>query len=123
LRSILKYAKLNESVKDRARHTHISRLIEGLPVEFPIEPDETRWERSRDDKVRISFSFKNREDLKDFVCAIQELEDRMQHFVEIKVEKKQISIEEEVTDRTKVSDLTQRFFMKIKEIYEDMNLE
>jgi pterin-4a-carbinolamine dehydratase len=95
--------------------------MESIPVELPIEPNETRWDRKKN-KISSRFEFRNREDVKDFVSAIQELEDRTQHFVNIKIERYAVTVEEEI-EAVRPLETTNKFFIKIKEIYGEMNSE
>lgn len=122
MRSIKKYAGFGEILSEtRSRPSHMSRLMESIPVELPIEPNETRWDRKKN-KISSRFEFRNREDVKDFVSAIQELEDRTQHFVNIKIERYAVTVEEEI-EAVRPLETTNKFFIKIKEIYGEMNSE
>jgi hypothetical protein len=116
LRSIKKYVGFGEVLIESRRHNHVSRLMESIPVELPIEPSETRWEQKKN-KISSRFEFKHREDVKDFIIAIQELEDRTQHFVEIKVERYAVTLQEALDDAHQQREVTHKFFAKVKEIY------
>lgn len=116
LRSIKKYAGFDDVLIESRRRSHVSRLMESIPVELPIEPSETRWEQKKN-KISSHFEFKRREDVKDFVIAVQELEDRTQHFVEINVERYAVTLQESLDSEDLQRDTTYRFFSKVKEIY------
>lgn len=116
LRSIKKYAGLGEVLTESRRPNHVSKLMESIPVELPIEPDETRWEQKKN-KISSRFEFKHREDVKDFIIAVQELEDRTQHFVEIKVERYSVTLQEAIDEGSQQREITHKFFSKVKEIY------
>lgn len=119
MRSIKKYAGFGEVLVESRRPNHVSRLMESIPVELPIEPSETRWEQ-RKNKISSKFEFKHREDVKDFIIAIQEMEDRTQHFVEIKVDRYSVTLQETLDDLQRQREITNKFFAKAKEIYGEM---
>lgn len=91
-----------------------------MPFELPIEPRENPWKRTTDDVLRVSYSFKNRENTKDFIASVQELEDRMQHFVIIKVERNEVIIEES-QGISAVSEETKDFYQTAEKISENFN--
>ena len=102
--------------------SYATRICEGIPSEFPISPSENPWKRMKDgESVVTTFETHDREKLKDFVASIQELEDRMQHFVKVTIENSKVIIEEEVSSITNLPGTSKSFFKAIDEIKNEIN--
>lgn len=69
-----------------------SRIFESMPKFLPIEPKDSRWNLSGENQLLRIFEFSNRENLKDFVQAVLDLEDEMMIFSETKVSKDAVQI-------------------------------
>ena len=94
-----------------------------MSSELPVEPTQTTWTRKdeKDEFLELNFKFSNREDLKDFVSAIQELEDRMQVFCRLDITKNDIRVVCELPPSKVVNDRLKEFLNAIKSIEETMN--
>ena len=103
--------------------TYAQRLFENMSGELPVEPQQTIWQResSKLDSLNLKFKFSKREDAKDFVSAIQELEDRMQFFCTIEIVKNEIKISSELSETGIVGDRVKEFLMAAKSIEETIN--
>ena len=112
---------LSESAQFRSSMSKsASRIVEGIPREFPVEPEETRWSREKGKFLKVKFEFSNRDKLKDFVSSVQELEDRSHHFCRMIVEKSFVTLKCEI-EGDRVSDTSERFLLKAKQIYESIS--
>lgn len=119
MNSISKFVNESVNVRRNQGSGYISRLFEGIQGELPVQPDSTPWERARSgDEIRFKAQFSNREKLKDFVSSIQELEDRMNHYVSISISGGEVTIEEEISSISAIDSSSKRFFETLQSIKE-----
>ena len=107
----------------RTSSRHVGHLFENMSSEFPIEPTRTTWERKdeKDEFLELNFKFSNREDLKDFVASIQELEDRMQLFCRLNITKNDAKITCELPPSKVVNERLKDFLNAAKSLEESIN--
>lgn len=124
LRSIKQFAEKSFSgiLNESSRYpTYTSRLFEGIPSALPVEPENEPWARlQKDDKLVFTARFRSRESAKDFVSSVQELEDRMQHFVKIIVSKNDVAVEDS-DDVIMNLETSKSFFKAINAIKESLD--
>lgn len=119
---IKKIATIKPQEEDR-KNSYARRLFENMSNSLPIEPQQTVWSRKQEksNELGLSISFSSREDSKDFVAAIQELEDRMQFFSQIEIDKNEIKIHCELPASGIVTDRIKEFLNAAKSIEESIN--
>lgn len=108
----------------RAGISSASRLFESMghiSSDLPIEPEKTTWSRKEKDQVVASYDFNNREKSKDFIAAIQELEDRLHHFVKIVIEGNSVKLEESSASHRRIPETVEKFFRAVDKIKEDID--
>jgi pterin-4a-carbinolamine dehydratase len=88
---------------------------------LPIEPEKTSWSRKETDVFVASYDFNSREKSKDFVASVQELEDRMHHFVKITIEGTNVKLEEQASTNRRIPETVEKFFRAIDRIKEDID--
>ena len=88
---------------------------------LPVEPEKTSWSRKDEDQVTASYEFNSREKSKDFIAAVQELEDRLHHFVKITIEGNKIKIEDPAATNRRIPENVEKFFRAIDKIKEDID--
>jgi pterin-4a-carbinolamine dehydratase len=88
---------------------------------LPIEPEKTSWSRKESDVVTASYEFNSREKSKDFVASVQELEDRMHHFVKITIEGNSVKLEEHASTNRRIPETIEKFFRAVDRIKEDID--
>lgn len=117
----IKNLSRNETGHNRS---YSKRLFENMNNTFglPVEPQSTPWNRidKESESLILKFKFSNRENAKDFVSSIQELEDRMQMFCNILINRNEIKISYELPESCIVSDRVKEFFSAIKSIEESI---
>ncbi len=123
LRSIKEFAFGGIQSHHGADRKYVSRLFEGLGTELPVEPEDNIWKKRYDEgkSIKMSFDFSDREKMKDFVSSVQELEDRMQHFSKMIIEKNAVIVECQVSSVSMLSDRVKDFFSTVSEIKEGLD--
>jgi pterin-4a-carbinolamine dehydratase len=88
---------------------------------LPIEPEKTSWSRKETDVIVASYEFNSREKSKDFVASVQELEDRMHHFIKITIEGNSVKLEEHASTNRRIPEVIEKFFRAVDRIKEDID--
>ena len=123
MRNLREFA-INRSMSGRAGISNASRLFESMghiSSDLPIEPEKTTWSRKEKDQVVASYDFNSREKSKDFIAAIQELEDRLHHFVKIVIEGNSVKLEESSASHRRIPETVEKFFRAVDKIKEDID--
>lgn len=115
----------NISTRETNRgRTYTEKLFENMNASFglPVEPQDAPWNRIDSDKesLVLKFEFSNRENSKDFVAAVQELEDRMQVFCKILIQRNEIKISYDLPETGSVSERAREFLSAVKSIEESI---
>lgn len=123
MRNLREFA-VSRSTTSRGYSSHASRLFESMGQangSLPIEPEKTSWSRKETDVVIASYDFNSREKSKDFVASVQELEDRMHHFVKITIEGTNVTLEEQASTNRRIPETVEKFFRAVDRIKEDID--
>lgn len=123
LRSIKEIAFDSSHRRDKGNNRYFSTMLESMGSEFPISPDDNLWKKRYDSGkvVKLSYELSDRERLKDFVSSVQELEDRMQFFSRMQIEKYSITIECDVSSVSAISDNVKKFLETVDSIKENID--
>jgi len=123
LRNLREFA-INRQTSGRGYSSHASRLFESIGQatgNLPIEPEKTSWSRKETDVIVASYEFNSREKSKDFVASVQELEDRMHHFIKITIEGNNVKLEEHASTNRRIPEVIEKFFRAVDRIKEDID--
>ena len=100
-----------------------SRIVEGLPFSLPVTVSKSEWSRDDDQGLLREFKFSNREDLKDFVQAIFDLEDETHHHARTIVEGDTVKVFLTTHSKGQVTDRDYDFASALDEMYSSMKGE
>ena len=123
MRNLREFA-INRQTSGRGYSSHASRLFESIGQatgNLPIEPEKTSWSRKETDVIVASYEFNSREKSKDFVASVQELEDRMHHFIKITIEGNSVKLEEHASTNRRIPEVIEKFFRAVDRIKEDID--
>lgn len=123
MRNLREFA-INRQTSGRGYSSHASRLFESIGQatgNLPIEPEKTSWSRKETDVIVASYEFNSREKSKDFVASVQELEDRMHHFIKITIEGNNVKLEEHASTNRRIPEVIEKFFRAVDRIKEDID--
>ena len=123
LRSIREIAFDSQERRVRSGNRYFSNILESMGSEFPIEPDDNIWKKRYDSgkSVKLSYDLSDRENLKDFISSVQELEDRMQFFSRMQIEKYSVTIECDVSSTAAISENVKKFLEAVDSIKENID--
>lgn len=123
MRDLREFA-INRQTLNRQPSSHASRLFESMghvSNGLPVEPEETTWSRREENRVIASYEFNSREKSKDFIASVQELEDRLHHFVKITIEGNSVKLEERAATNRRIPETVEKFFRAVDKIKEDID--
>lgn len=100
-----------------------TRIVEGLPFSLPVTVAKSDWSRDDDKGLLREFKFIHREDLKDFVQAILDLEDEVHHHARTVVEGDTVKVSLTTHSKGQVTDRDYDFANALDEMYSSMKGE